>query len=622
MPSVSSARRQKRKRRRDSRRKMLAHVAAKRAQHDDRIPLPPRDEFLRKWVKWPHIETKEPVSEITEIGADYLANCSCFRRNADGTRRPGSDVILKPRRAFMTTLIWGCLFYELISYDRLRAVTAFQVGNQDEVIEPAISQVRFMLSRLPEYWVGDWRRKGDTIYLGEKRWIGPGKTRSGGKWTPISSGHTREIADKRGRSADCDIFHASETGIWLHPKPLFNAVGKALPAATGMLISESTQPETREQYHAQAYLEAKTGTGKFQKAFFWPWWRQRYKRIPRAEDDFKRFMSTRFTASMPPEELERERTIGLNDEQRAFRRKEFFSGDAEERRLAHRENPENDTDGFVYAGKSYFNLDAIEVALSRCAPPLNADATGGPDSENPGRHPFGRHFGISVWDWEPTGHLVLGVDVAEKEGQDYTAVEVIDARTYDQIAEIHGRALASEMAASIEWLLERLVEGREYRYTLVIESNRGKALIGECELRKLKQYTETAKKASREAKRRIRRKGLATQGYNRNRIIDAIGDAIQGPQIDEDGAYRAPAPTCRIWSKYLVDEIKGLQYSDKRRRVDAGDGYHDDLPMAYGIARYVAPRVRVVQSRGRGSAGPSVRTERRPRRSGTMIMPG
>ena len=520
----------------------LDERAVERSAEGPGIPADPIA-FARDWAWWPHIETRQPVRGLSPIIEDYLARRTAFRWGDDGNRIAGADIVLKPRRVFMTSAILACIAHALILVPRLRALTVVQVG-RDDIIRPLTRQLAYMLEHLPPSWTS-WRLVGNEVRFG-----------NGSTWEPVTAGSSEQVADKLGRSGALDVLHLSETAFFPHPEALWASLESALPVRTGWRVSESTMPASRQQWHAAEYARTRDGRGRFLRAFFWPWFNDPLKRIRRDDPRYAQAMGDQIAETFR-HEVEREDLLGLDVEQRAFRRWAYLLGSPEDRRRARRENPEDDETPYDTPGESWLDAGALEVLAAGCSDPVR-------------RRRLGELYSVSLWVTQ-ADRVVVGVDTALKTGRDRMAAVLLDARG-DQIGELHGRALDSEFAAGLAEVLEEIGCGDRRKHIICVERNRGKGLIAELLDRKLRLWRDEGARA-----------GFVTSGASRPLLLDALAGAVEGPGQDEDGSARKPAPVRIVRSAYLAAELSGLEVHDDGK-VAAGPGTHDDLPIAYALA--------------------------------------
>jgi len=219
------------------------------------------------------------------------------------------------------------------------------------------------------------------------------------------------------------------------------------------------------------------------------------------------------------------------------------------------------------------------------------------------RRRLGLLFSVSIWNDRPE-YVIVGTDNASREGRDYKAAVFLDPTTLEQVAEIHGRATDHEFAVAIKDVVEELVGAENWgRYIIGPERNKAKDLIVELQILNLHIYYSEGGATGKGY-------GVLTSASSRPAIFSAIADAVEGPDLDEDGKVRQKSPTWKFRSGYLVKEFRGLKVKDGKVQ-----GFpHDDLAIAGGVALYLAPRVIVKASAPPPAPKPRSQVQPRSRR--------
>ena len=424
----------------------------------------------------------------------------------------------------------------------------------------------FAAERLPKEWTGGVRKIGGVIEF----------RKTGSIWICVTAGHTEQVADSVTRSGGVDVLHMTEAKRYSHAADLFAAAKEAVPRTTGSILCETTFPTLKSHWVMQQYLATRQDRGNFLRAFFFEWYLDPRKRIGKDDPEFRQVMSSEFAATMAPEDLEAEDRLALDDQQIAWRRANYCKfGTSKDRRLARLENPEDDQTPFLIAHTSWLAESALDVVDARTRAPEV-------------KHWLSSLYGVSIWRLNPAGLVVYAADTAEKTGVDYMSCVGVEQATRDQVAEAHGRALDSEFAEAIAWMVARVHGSVGSRaYTVCVERNRGKRLIAELQKRGVRLWAET----------RGGKPGVTTSRYNRDAMLACVLEAVQGPAEDEDGADRSPSPIVDVGSKFLAAELRGLALVESKRGIRVeGKGEHDDLAMAYAIALFVCGLVKVSYS--------------------------
>lgn len=171
-----------------------------------------------------------------------------------------------------------------------------------------------------------------------------------------------------------------------------------------------------------------------------------------------------------------------------------------------------------------------------------------------------------LWIWKdpmPRHKYILAADTAEGDGQDYSAIQIIDLNTLEQVAEFHNRIDTYSFADIIIKLAFYYNKA-----TVVPEANAaGNAVVSRIE--KSFKYENLY---YRPLAKGMLGAGFKTTPANRNDILRAY--------------YRALIELkYKTYSKRLKKETRSL--ITKNNKVQAAQGTHDDLIMAYSIASYL-----------------------------------
>lgn len=246
-----------------------------------------------------------------------------------------------------------------------------------------------------------------------------------------------ETAQKKtiGRSQLIHNLHVSELAFWPYPKDTLLSVQQCVPRAPRtMIIKESTANGIGGEFY-QDYRSAKAGETSY-FALFCPWY---------IHEEYTMPLSIRpeaFRESLTDEEKVLRKQHGLTLEQLNWRRetiKEECRGDVDHFR---QEYPSNDIEAFIVSGRVVFNANTLLKWADLCVEPAavgNLRRVG--SFVNMRSNPHGY---VKMWKPPQAGHsYVLGADVAEgievsTKKYDYSAGDVIDRDTLEQVATIHG----------------------------------------------------------------------------------------------------------------------------------------------------------------------------------------
>jgi hypothetical protein len=543
------------------------------------LPADPLD-FYSRHIYWPHKNNLVPVCEVNQIQRDYLERRTAFRCDEQGERLIGLDIIVKPRQVYMTSLCLGLLIWSMLRFPGFQAVTVLHIAGK--TARKLWHRFKFALDRLPKSWGSiSGKTMGEAI-----EWS------NGSTWTLYTAGAGEHIADKIALSSTIHGLHLSESAKYTYPEAVWAATYGALADQTGWVIAECSPPRTREHWHMREYYASRDGAGTFTGAFFWPWYADSGRIINPHDIRYGRVMEGDFEATrLSPEDIQKESSLGLTDLQVAWRRWHFFQGVPKTIRKNRLEFPEDD--------ENCFSPDELEPYLDEGALDLVDAGTREPvytERVTP-------TLTVKIWVESPPGFLVLACDQASRNGADKSAVVVCDQESRDQIAEIHGSCYGDELASAIEWLVHRLLGSnrmtyREWsehedppfhrdryrtRHIVCADISQDFGLGGALDASRLRCYRGKVKNLKTRKIEYSKRSGIKFDHRNRNEIINQISYWTEGPQ-------EPYGPQCAIFSSALAAELRTL--TDTGRRIEHAKGYHDDLAIAWGIAHYVASRVK------------------------------
>ncbi|MDR0675503.1 MAG: hypothetical protein LBF97_00480 [Elusimicrobiota bacterium] len=215
---------------------------------------------------------------------------------------------------------------------------------------------------------------------------------------------------------------------------------------------------------------------------------------------------------------------------------------------------------FVVMQSTVFTNDIFEKIQKQLKDPILKDILNDKPTKN-----------LYIWKQpEPGQKFVIGIDVATGTSLDSSCIEVIDANTYEQVAEYIGKCTTYDLA----FLAERT--GYYYNTAMIfLESNS----IGESSftiLDKDLNYPNLYKQ-KKSSSGVIRFTGWYTSTKSRQIIINKFIETLYD---DEEEV--------KIYSERLLGQIKTLVFGEGGK-VEAVGSAHDDAIMAYAIALFNAP---------------------------------
>ncbi len=181
---------------------------------------------------------------------------------------------------------------------------------------------------------------------------------------------------------------------------------------------------------------------------------------------------------------------------------------------------------------------------------------------------------------EPGHMYVMGVDIATGENMDYSAIQVFDIQTMEQVAEYMGRVKAEEFSRICDWV------GRWYNNALMNIERTG---IGIPFIQSMQNliYPNLWRKRERTVGGWTTKPwGFATTGASKPTLNKAL---IQ--YIDEEGGYSLKSSRIASQLEIYIRKRDRTGRDTKKTGAQEGRGNHDDLVMAAALAFIAVPDV-------------------------------
>jgi len=177
-----------------------------------------------------------------------------------------------------------------------------------------------------------------------------------------------------------------------------------------------------------------------------------------------------------------------------------------------------------------------------------------------------RLFGGEMWEFkepQPGRYYLIGVDTASEHGEDKSAIVIFDYETLEQVWEFHAKCAVSDFAKAVQYACATYKNG-----LLVIENSCGYG----------NQVVETLERSDYF--------NMLYKEHRSNKIFPGLNINVKTRQMAIEALYNyvVQFPNS-IKSKRLAMELIGLV--EKKNKVQADTGCHDDLCMALAVACYV-----------------------------------
>jgi hypothetical protein len=336
-----------------------------------------------------------------------------------------------------------------------------------------------------------------------------------------------------GRGLSVHNLHCSEVSRWPGDAAETLAGLRAALAPQGELVLESTPNGAYgcfyEEWLAGEASEPSSPDARLVRHFL-PWWMEpAYAGEPVARE------------AMREDELMLVGRHGLTEAQIGFRRGLERSYGA----LRSQEFAEDAETCFRATGSCWFDVAAIERRLAELGPPETTRLGGA----------------LQVWFGpQPGKRYIVAVDSAGGGAEgDFAAVQVVEAETGLQCAELQQRLRPAELARAAVQL------AREYNQALLVveRNNHGTAVVA---------YAETSEGYTR-LYRQGGETGWWTSSASKPEMLARLGSVLEHTPL-------------RLRSRRLLAECRTFVASE-RGRMGATPGEHDDLVMAMAMAQAV-----------------------------------
>lgn len=415
--------------------------------------------------------------------------------------------------------------------------------------------------------------------------------------------------DTSGRGGTYRQCHFSEVAFWPQIAEKLNALLAAVPKDPDSLVIMETTANGFNEFK-DWWDDAEAGRSDW-IAFFWPWFEEEHYRLKFVnETEREEFIVGDEKHPYAEEEPELVKEYGLDLEQLHWRRQTIANDFGGDLKLFKQEMPANPLEAFISTGSKVFDSFRVAQVQRRVddTDPLH------PTSENPGpeigdfqigsteSHPnmkggttqvpksalwVPREKGVpnqgAPWKlWlsdQPSSEYIVAVDVSGGQTEttdepDYHAIQVIDQKTREQVAEYRSRidpdevadqALLAALYFKQAWIGVEVTGGwggpvvrilyRDYHYPFVYRSQR----VG-----------QTSEKTEK-------RLGFSTDTRTKPLLIAGMAALLRE---EADG----------IRSRNLAGELSTYT-RDEKGATGAESGKYDDLLMAYMIGQHLASSI-------------------------------
>lgn len=357
-----------------------------------------------------------------------------------------------------------------------------------------------------------------------------------------------------GRGQTINWLHGSEISLWADGNEIMAGLMQAVPLLPKTAIFlESTANGIGDYFH-KTWQAAKAGQSVFKPLFF-SWAEHEEYQITPPKD----FIKTKEEASLAKE-------YNLTDAQVYWRREKIkeFSGDLDKFK---QEYPLNDAEAFLASGRSRFHIPSLLMMEEQVKAPQEVELLEkdeGFETVKIEKAP------LKIWEMPIEGRsYVIGADVAEGTGGDYSVATVMDEDKAETVARWRGDAEPSEFGEILEQL------GRFYNNALIACEINNHGLTTVQRLRDLNY--DNMYRRERGLDERFEEYtsslGWKTDRKTKPLMINALAESILTHKLkDYDINF------IRECMSYVVDD---------RGRTNAQIGQHDDTVISTAIALQV-----------------------------------
>lgn len=360
-----------------------------------------------------------------------------------------------------------------------------------------------------------------------------------------------------GRGQTLQWLHASEVSLWPNGQEIVAGLMQAVPLLPNTAIFlESTANGIGDYFHT-TWQAAKRGDSIFEPLFF-PWTMD-----PEYYIEPPKF----FKMNADEKKLKREFKLSLG--QVYWRRKKLMEFVGDEKRF-YQEYPLTDSEAFIASGSPRFDISKLMEYEANAYDPQTYEIYERPNPKTKLPeivHKIEQNAPLKVWLQPQINHdYVIGADVSEGIGEDFSVATVMDRSTHQTVARFRGDIEPADFGEYLSFI------GKWYNNALIgVEINNhglttvqrlrdvGYSNIYRRELGIDERYEEYSSKL-----------GWKTDIRTKPLMIDGLAEAISTKQIiDYD----------LIFIRECMTYVR-----DNRGRTNAQLGQHDDTVMATAIA--------------------------------------
>lgn len=457
-------------------------------------------------------------------------------------KRPVRYIILKARQEGVSTLIEALIFWHTATNKNVKSKI---VAHENETAKALYEMFRRYYDNLNPVFKPDikYNTRSDLTFDNEN---------GNGLKSQIDVASAKNTGVGRGQTINW--LHGSEISLWADGSEIVAGLMQAVPMLPNTAIFlESTANGIGDYFH-KTWQAAKAGQSVFKPLFFS--WAE--------HEDYQITPPKGFKKTIDEKALAIE--YNLTDAQIYWRREKLkeFPDDPDKFK---QEYPLNDVEAFLASGRSRFHIPTLVDMELNCKKPRTVELLEkdlGVEVVDVDRAP------LQIWklpDLEK--QYVIGADVAEGTGGDFSVATIMDIDTTETVARWRGDAEPSEFGEVLDQL------GRFYNNALIACEINNHGLTTVQRLRDL--YYDNLYRREKGLDERFEEYtsylGWKTDRKTKPLMINGLAEAILTGKIkDYDITF------IRECMSYIVDD---------RGRTNAQQGQHDDTVISTAIALQV-----------------------------------
>lgn len=456
---------------------------------------------------------------------------------------PARIVILKARQLGMSTAIGAYFLWKAITR---RGTAGIVVAHKEDPAAELFGKIELAYRKLPPALFGELEAIRDTQKKGKKL----GFAGDLDTLLYVDTAGNEDI----GRSQNFQMAHLSESAFYKNPHETIYGLNQSIGKRPGTLVIHESTANGLGNYFHELWDRASKGDGTYVPMFF-PWTDEEEYRID-PPDGWK------------PTKAERRLAMkhNLDHAQLYWRRlmiEDECDGDEEKFRQEYPLTPE---EAFLVTGLTYFNPQALEYYSTQAKAPkreglfvveggqaIFTDQTRGP---------------WRIYVSPADGHqYIVAADVAGGTSKDYSAVQVIDAESLEQVATFRGKLDPDEFANELKWI------AMAYNNALIAPEKNGEGRACLLKLYKDLGYSRIFYHLTEESWTGsvANAYGWVTSSKTRPTMLGQAAEFIRKRQV-------------KLYDERTIGELQSFVRVDTSKIAESSPGANDDTVMALCIA--------------------------------------